>query len=47
MALVREAGLDGRLGGCLTVSQELPCKAHTPLNKVGMRRCSYFACEAP
>jgi hypothetical protein len=42
VALVRETGLYRCLGECLTVSHELSCKAHTPLNKVGMRCYSCF-----
>src|SRR6202011_34435 len=46
MALVGEAGPYRCLDGCLTVGQELPGQTHAPLHKVGMRRYSYFACEA-
>jgi hypothetical protein len=47
VALVRKTGLYGCLGGCLTIRQKLSRKAHAPLNKVGVRRYSYFAREAP
>jgi hypothetical protein len=43
---VSEAHLQSRLGESLAIDQELLCKAHAPLNEVGMRRYSYFACEA-
>jgi hypothetical protein len=47
MTLVGEAGLNRRLGGGLTTGQELSRKTHAPLNKVGMRCYTYFACKAP
>ena len=46
VALVREAGLCSCLGRCLTVSEKPPCQEHAPLNKVGMRCYTDFACEA-
>ena len=47
VALIREAGLNCCLGGCLAIGQEPPGKAHAPLHQVGMRRDSYLAGEAP
>ena len=47
VTLVREAGQYGCLGRCLPVREKTARQAHTPLNKVCMRRDSYFACEAP
>jgi hypothetical protein len=47
VALVREAGPCNCLDRGLTFSQKSPCQKHAPLNKVGMRRYAYFACESP
>src|SRR5580704_12661968 len=47
VTLVRKAGLKSCLGRCYTMTQELPCYAHAPLYKVGMRGYSDFACKAP
>ena len=46
MTLVGEASLYRRLGGGLTVGQELLHKANAPLNKVGMGCCTNFTGEA-
>ena len=47
VALVREAGPCSCLDRGLTISQKSPCQEHAPLDKVGMRRYTYFLCEAP
>ena len=47
VALVREAGPCSCLDKGLTISQKSPRQEYPPLNKVGMRRYTHFACESP
>ena len=46
MALVREAGPRSCPDRSLTISQKSPCQKHAPLNKISMRRYTYFAGES-